>query len=235
LFSSYIEDEISQEERRHLEAHVMGCRRCSLGLREVRATMSILSQELPLVAPSAHFDEDVYARIRSGEGLRPTARELIRELLAPFRPWVAASVGVSAAVVAFALSPFGQTMLHTAASNGHVTQQAAGIATAPVPAPSGDVTPPAASTGPERILAERTGSSGPAASSVRRSAPVMASTTLRSSTEPDSIVDGRIPRQRYTDEIINDQFYLERGLEGQQNPSVVPVNETQDDGVYIVF
>src|SRR5262249_43440708 len=85
LFSSYIEDEISQEERRHLEAHLMGCRRCSLAIREVRATLSML-ERMPLAEPSAHFDEDVYARIRSGEGLRPTVRDMILELLAPLRP-----------------------------------------------------------------------------------------------------------------------------------------------------
>jgi hypothetical protein len=49
----------------------------------------------------------------------------------------------------------------------------------------------------------------------------------------DSIVDGAIPRQRYTDEIINDQFYIERGPQAQ-DPAVVPVNDT-GDGVYIVF
>jgi len=47
-------------------------------------------------------------------------------------------------------------------------------------------------------------------------------------------VDGQIPRQSYTDEIINDRFYIERGPQGQ-NPVVVPVNDTGDDGVYIVF
>ncbi|HZE18900.1 MAG TPA: zf-HC2 domain-containing protein, partial [Candidatus Angelobacter sp.] len=55
LFSSYVEDEISQEERRHLEAHLMGCRRCSLAMREVRATMSLLEQ-MPAIAPSQNFD-----------------------------------------------------------------------------------------------------------------------------------------------------------------------------------
>ena len=44
LFSSYLEDEISQEERRNVESHLMGCRRCSLAMREVRATMSMLAR-----------------------------------------------------------------------------------------------------------------------------------------------------------------------------------------------
>ena len=39
----------------------------------------------------------------------------------------------------------------------------------------------------------------------------------------DSIVDAGAPSQRYNDEIINDQFYLDRGSPGQ-DPSVVPVS-----------
>jgi|GEM_PF-2749941 len=233
LFSSYIEDEISQEERRHLEAHFMGCRRCSLAIREVRATLSML-ERMPLVQPSAHFDEDVYARVRSGEGLRPTAREVILELLAPLRPrtWIAAGAGVSAAVVALALSPVGQTFLHSGTAWTQASRTPARTESA-VPSPSVVVAPPASVPAPGPTGAERTDSPG---ASVRRVAPVVASASLRSSTQQDSIVDGRIPRQRFTDEIINDQFYLERGLEGQQqNPSMVPVNETQDDGVYIIF
>ncbi len=157
------------------------------------------------------------------------------ELLAPFRPkaWVTASAGVSAAVVVLALSPFGQSLLHSNTALTHVSRtptQTAGVAASP----GAVVTPPAAVTTQDPTLAERPDAPSKGASSTRRAAPVVAS-ALRASTEPDSIVDGQIQRQRYSDEIINDQFYLERGLEGQQNPSVVPANETQDDGVYIVF
>jgi len=117
LFSSYIEDEISQEERRNLEAHFMGCRRCSVALRDLRATMTLVQREVPLVSTSAHFEEDVYAKIRSGEGLRPSAWELVRELLLPIRlrPAVMAGLGVSAVAVALTFSPVGQSLLRPAA------------------------------------------------------------------------------------------------------------------------
>ena len=105
----------------------MGCRRCSVALRDLRATMSVLQREAPMVEPSAHFDEDVFAKIRSGEGLRPSAWELVRELLSPLRirPVAMAGAGVFAMVVAFAISPLGQGLFRSSetltASRGPVT------------------------------------------------------------------------------------------------------------------
>jgi anti-sigma factor RsiW len=225
LFSSYVEDEISQEERRDVEAHLMGCRRCSVALSDVRATMSIL-EEMPLVEPSAHFDEDVYAKIRSGEGLRPTALELIRELLSPFRlkPVYMAGAGASAVAVALLLSPVGQGFLRparTPMSASRVQGTAAGV----IPAPAASVA--------QTVARETAAAPSRGAPSSRSTGSVVASMTQTTPAARDT-VDGRAPRQRYTDEIINDQFYLDHGPQGQ-DPSVVPVNETQDDGVYIVF
>jgi len=103
----------------------------------------------------------------------------------------------------------------------------------PTPASAAKVEPgPAAGSAssqtPAPVLVERNapspGIASRPASSVVASAPA----------GRDSVVNGRAPSPRYTDEIINDQFYLERGGQGQ-DPSIVPVNETQDDGVYIVF
>ncbi|HXF59761.1 MAG TPA: zf-HC2 domain-containing protein [Candidatus Saccharimonadales bacterium] len=227
LFSSYIEDEISQEERRNVEAHFMGCRRCSLALREVRATMSFLSREVPLAEPSPHFDEDVYARIRSGEGLRPSAWELLRELVPSLRlrPVYLAGAGVSALAVALAFSPMGQGLLRQAPAvmtASHAPASTPGATTvAPVPAPA-------------TVVAERNVAPEPRPASPGRAGSVVASAPRTASAVQDSIVDGSAPVQRYNDEIINDQFYLDRGRPGQ-DPSVVPVNATQDDGVYIIF
>ncbi|HEY2925107.1 MAG TPA: zf-HC2 domain-containing protein [Candidatus Eisenbacteria bacterium] len=229
LFSSYIEDEISQEERRTLEAHLMGCRRCSLAMREVRATMSLL-ERMPEVAPSAHFDEDVFARIRSGEGLRPSAAELIRELLVParLRPVFMAGAGVCAVFLAVLVSPVGNDWLrsnHTAPpSSASRPQEPATVAQV---AP--DVSSPSASISTEPSVP----SPGRATPAQRRTS-VVASASEPTSAGRDSIVDGGIPRQLYNDEIINDQFYIERGRQGQ-DPTVVPVSGTADDGVYIVF
>lgn len=222
LFSSFVEDEISQEERRALEAHLMGCRRCSLGIREIKATMSVL-HDLPQVAPSAQFDEDVYARIRSGEGLRPTVGDVIREIFAPvrLRPVFMAGAAVCAVWIAVTLSPFGK---------GSTPIQGVDSRTAVRPSsdPSPGATPTPTSDAAPAIPAGRAAAPPPEAVSVVASAPHHTAATQ------DSIVDTQIPEQGYKDEIINDQFYLERGLEGQ-NPAVVPVNTTSDDGVYIIF
>ena len=224
LFSSYIEDEISQEERRNLESHLMGCRRCSLAMREVRATMSLLEQ-MPEVVPSPRFDEDVYARIRSGEGIRPSAAELIREFLSPIRlrPVFMAGAGVCAVFIAVLVSPVGKSWMHASSSappmsaaQGPGVPSEPGIASAPAAAVAGPSAPVRESG---HVPAER-------------AAPVVAS--VAHAMQADSILDGRIPRQSYNDEIINDPFYIERGRQGQ-DPAVVPVNETADDGVYIIF
>lgn len=223
LFSSFIEDEISQEERRNLEAHFMGCRRCSLALRDVRATMSFL-ERMPLVEPSAHFDEDVVAKIRSGEGLRPSAWELLRELVGSFRlrPVYLAGAGVSAMAVALAFSPIGQGLLR---------QTPAVMTASHAPATEPTISAPALAPAP--VVAERNVAPEPRPAFTGRTGSVVASVPTASALQ-DSIVDGSAPLQRYNDEIINDQFYLDRGRPGQ-DPSVVPVNATQDDGVYIVF
>lgn len=223
LFSSYIEDEISQEERRALEAHFMGCRSCTLGMREVRATMGLM-ERMPQVAPSAHFDEDVFARIRSGEGLRPSPADLIRELFSParLRPAFMVGAGVCAVFIAVMLSPVGQGRLHPKSTNPGVAIREL-APTAGAPREMG----PSAPTAPVSEI-------GRTAAPVNRDvAPVVASVPTRAAMR-DSVVDGTVPQQRYTDEIINDKFYLERGAEGQ-DPTVVPVNQTPDDGVYIIF
>src|SRR6185295_8828747 len=89
---------------------------------------------------------------------------------------------------------------------------------APVPAPA-------------TVVAERNAAPEPRPASPGRTGSVVASAPRAAAAVQDSIVDGSAPVQRYNDEIINDQFYLDRGRPGQ-DPSVVPVNATQDDGVY---
>jgi len=232
LFSSYVEDEISQEERRNVESHIMGCRRCSLALREVRATMSMLASIPEVeVQPRAHFDEDVYSRIRSGEGLRPTAVEWLRELLVParLRPVFMAGAGVCAVAIATLVSPFGQSLLHPAAVNSSIVARPE--ATATESSPRG-AAPGAGITAPATTLVQTAPTPGPAPR--ERTSSVIAAASQQNPAGGDSIVDGRIDRPRYDDQIINDTFYLERGSQGQ-NPAIVPVNETQGDGVYVIF
>ena len=233
LFSSYLEDEISQEERRNVESHLMGCRRCSLAMREVRATMSMLARTPEAeVQPSAHFDEDVYARIRSGEGLRPTAVEWIRELLVPtrLRPAFMAGAGVCAVAIATLVSPFGQSLLHPAAVNSSIAARPEG--TSSVGLPSHEAAPASGISAPATTVVQTTPAPGSAPR--QRMSSAIASASQPNPVASDSIVDSRIDRPHFDDQIINDTFYLERGSQGQ-NPAVVPVNETQGDGVYVIF
>jgi len=232
LFSSYIEDEISQEERRNVESHLMGCRRCSLAMREVRATMSMLAGIPEVeVQPSAHFDEDVYARIRSGEGLRPTAVEWIRELFVParLRPVFMAGAGVCAVAIAAFVSPLGQSFVHRTEVSATVAARPEATATESSPR---EAVPAPGMTAPSTTLVQTTPT--PRATPRERTSSVIAAASQQNPVAGDSIVDGRIDRPRYDDQIINDTFYLERGSQGQ-NPAIVPVNETQGDGVYVIF
>ena len=78
LYAAFIEDELSQEEQRSLEAHLMGCRRCSVAVKELRETLALVNASaLPTVETSPHFEEEIFDRIRSGEALRPTLIEWI--------------------------------------------------------------------------------------------------------------------------------------------------------------
>ena len=102
LFSALIEDELSQNERRSLESHLLSCRKCSVSLKETRAAMDLF-QSLPMEDTSPHFEEDVMVRIRSGEGLRPSLIEWLRGMLAPpawLRPVAVAGAGACAVCVA---------------------------------------------------------------------------------------------------------------------------------------
>ncbi len=217
FFSSYLEDEISQEERRALEAHLMGCRRCSLGIRETRAAMSLM-QQMPPVAPSARFDDDLYARIRSGEGLSTSPADILREIFSParLRPVFVTGAALCAVFIGFVLSPVAREWAHR-------TPSAPPLASVQASRPA----PSVAATGPAQTKAAPV---VPETQSARPQASVVASAPRPRAAVRDSIVDSKIPEQRYMDEIINDQFYIERGRE-----SVVPVNETSDDGVYIIF
>ena len=235
LFSSYVEDEISQEERRGLEAHLMGCRRCSLAMRETRSMVSLL-ERMPEVKPSSHFDDDLFARIRSGEGLRPSAMEVIRELFSParLRPLYLAGAGACAVVLAFLVSPVGHGLLRTTVSAPPLNAAAPQIQSSVSPSAPSAVTAPAPTALAERAATAPSSTARLGGTPSRRNTSVVASSTRTAPADRDSIVDGSIPRQRYSDEIINDQFFIERGREGQ-DPAVVPVNETSDDGVYIIF
>jgi anti-sigma factor RsiW len=141
LFSAFIEDELSQEERRSLESHLLACRRCALSVKELRATLELCST-LPTFETDAHFEEDVMDRIRSGEALRPTLIEWLRETLTParLRPAFLAGATVCAAWIAV-------LMVHPSATHDALTPVATRTPAAGSASPQGS----AAVNGPEVV------------------------------------------------------------------------------------
>jgi hypothetical protein len=219
LFSALIEDELSQKERRDFEAHLLGCRRCSAGVRELRATLALV-RSVPAIETSPHFEEDVYARIRSGEALRPSVLEWVNGLLAPIRlrPLVAAGAGLCA--IAFAVV----MVFHPTVPGSTSPAPTASVTPSPVssiqPAPTASIQSP-------RLP-------GPGASG--RSATELAGVTdgAHQPAATDSAGSLARPEAGYQDEYIMDQFLLERAPAGR-DPSMVPVSGSQGDDVYITF
>jgi anti-sigma factor RsiW len=240
LFSALIEDELSQKERRFLESHLLSCRKCSVSLKETRAAMQLF-QSLPSEETSPHFEEDVMARIRSGEGLRPSLVEWARGLLAPawLRPVAVAGAGACAVwVAALIANPFLNPRKDTAP-----------IAAIEAPAPSADaVSAPSTTNDPEAGVVqgpttpvapgtELAGVSVQPSRTASREASTRADATASRETPAQGLTGGELPNPGagYIDEYITDQFYLERGNGGSGTPSVTPVSGRPSDDVYIVF
>jgi hypothetical protein len=238
LYSSFLEDELSQKERRSFETHLLSCRRCSLAIREVRATIDMV-QMLPEAETSPHFEEDVLARIRSGEAMRPSVADWVRGLLEPARLRPVFLAGAAACAVWIAVILTGSNgLLHSAQtvarSTGQTTVPGAAVSQAPSlasTAGSSTTTPASAgnslaSTTPTTTprVAKKGARSGDAAWADRQWAGTSGN---QDSTLPN-------PGARYVDEYITDQFYIDRGFEGQ-SPSVTPVSDHPSDDVEIQF
>ena len=251
LFSALVEDELSQKERRFLEAHLLSCRKCSVGLKEMRAAMELF-RDLPMEETSPHFEEDVMVRIRSGEGLRPSVTEWLRGILAPawLRPVAVAGAGACAvwiaALVAYpVLHPKDKpATVASAETSGSVTTQTSTPATpenADVPVvvantPS-DTAPSRSAEAAAPIVVESARRLPPATADARPSQPAGLATASRQAPVQGFTNGGdpSNPSAGYVDEYITDQFYLERGNGGSVNPSVTPVSERSSDDVYIIF
>jgi len=241
LYSAFIEDELSQEEQRSLEAHLMGCRRCSVAVKELRETLALMSA-LPSFETSPHFEEEVFDRIRSGEALRPTLIEWIGDFWTAerLRPVFLGGAAVCALWIAVIVArpgtffPSGGVDLNReAAAPSSVspgTGDAGSLAStsdgAEVPAPVFGPRMALASSAP--VAAARSAKRGSAAGGdvqwVDSQVPVAAGS--------DSAL--RDPGARFQDEYILDQFYLDRGT-GRDAPSIVPVSGNSTDDVYITF
>lgn len=240
LFSALIEDELSQKERRFLETHLLSCRKCSASLKETRAAME-LARHLPLEETSPHFEEDVMARIRSGEGLRPSLIEWARGLLAPawLRPAAVAGAGACAVwVAALLVGSYVHPDGNGAAPTASVTIPSPTVVEAP--APSAPEAPSASVAESRTEVADRTVARPRPAAPV--SEPVASESAGLAAASREIPFEGfkggselPNPATGYVDEYITDQFYLERGNGGTGNPSVTPVSGRPSDDVYIVF
>jgi anti-sigma factor RsiW len=237
LFSSFLEEELSQKERRVLESHLTECRRCTDAVEELRATVELVSS-LPTYETSPHFEDEILDRIRSGEALRPTLVEWLSEWLAPARLKPVFLAGATASAVWIALLLVHPTLqpastianrdsapaATTASPNTGVSNPSpapvlpAGsetIASAPQTAPS--LAPPAPQA-TKPATGRATGAGGDLAS--------------RPSSPSDSAASAT--SAPYQDEYILDQFYLNRSSDDGVH-SIVPVTGRASDDVYIVF
>lgn len=230
LFSSFVEEELSQRERRALEGHLEACTRCSTAVEELRQTVDLLSA-LPSYETGPAFEEEVMDRIRSGEALRPSLVEWMSEFFAParLRPAFLAGAAGCALWIAFLIANPGQK----AGPGSHASDIAR--ATPPAAAPSSPATPggttvaPSAPSAPAGDVVASATLATRGASDARVAAP---GTTSPSTGSADSA------RARdaapYQDEYILDQFYLNRSGEDGVH-SIVPVSGRTTDDVYITF
>ena len=248
LYSAFLEDELSQEERRSLEAHLMGCRRCALSVKELKATLEVMS-DLPAIETSPHFEEEIFDRIRSGEALRPTLIEWLGGFFTAdrLRPVFLTGAAVSALWIAVIvthpeayLSGFGAVANREAGTPANSPGTGSLASTDGASEAPGTTSAPAGPAfGPRAALASSETAGIPSSS---RRAPAN-----RAGTSGDQWVDSQMPvassgsdsllpdpGARFQDEYILDQFYLDRGTNrGAQ--SIVPVSGNSTDDVYITF
>ena len=237
LFSAFLEDELNQKERRSLEAHLLSCKRCSLDLREFRATLDVLPS-VPVYETSPHFEQDLLERIRSGEAMRPGVVEWLRSALAPdrLRPVFLAGAGACAVFIGFTvvarmdpslLSFVQQKKTNTVAMVTPPPAPAPAASTAPVNATPGDqrtVSIPAGTVTPK--LKGRAGASEGGYAWAERAVPAGQSAS-------DSVIPN--PASQYDDEYIQDQFYLNRTSTGTTSTTITPVSDQASDDATITF
>ncbi|HET9950450.1 MAG TPA: zf-HC2 domain-containing protein [Candidatus Eisenbacteria bacterium] len=251
LFSAFLDDELNQAERRKFESHLLGCRRCSQSLRELKGAMALVldASVATSAETSPHFEDDLMDRIRSGEAMRPTVIEWLHGLLTPqaLRPIFVVGASACAVVVAAFIIPGsplsvskGSTPSQVAAS-GPATPGAVAPAADRVAAPSTESVPSipanptlaAASTRPThetgRAAASQPSAGGNGIVEIADRVVPSAHAGL-DSTLPN-------PDSQFTDEYVTDRFFLQRGQTNSdpQQPSLVPVTDKTANGVYIEF
>jgi anti-sigma factor RsiW len=259
LLSAFLDDELSQAERRHFEAHLLGCRRCTQSLRELKSAMALVGDAAArsVVAPSPHFDNDLFARIRSGEAMRPSVIEWLQGFLMPERLRPAFLVGATACAVFVAVVLF-QDSSKKAGETPMLATGTSEVATPGAATPAAAESTPGASaavpvTG-EALASLPTPQDGP--SPARNPIPATRDASpnalrLASDADGNGIIeiadrvvpaaaglDSTIPNPgaQFVDEYVTDQFFLQRGrVVGDPQPSLVPVSGQNAGDVYIEF
>lgn len=229
LFSSFVEDELSQRERYALESHLEVCGRCASAVEELRATVNLLSA-LPSYETGPAFEEEVMDRIRSGEALRPSIVDWLAEHLAParLRPVFLAGAAGCALWIAVQVLPSlnpGSGPDPSASAPRGVAAGIAGNTTAP------SVGTTAAPTNVAPTAGDQVVASAPAA---KRASSIAAPSTLDGTATAAGAPDSARINTPYQDEYILDQFYLNRSGEDGVH-SIVPVSGRTTDDVYITF
>lgn len=243
LFSAFLDDELTQAERRHFESHLLGCRRCSQSVRELKGAMALVSEAVTASAieTSPHFEDDLMDRIRSGEAMRPTVVEWLQRFLVPERLGPAFLVGASACAV------FVAAVLFQGAMRPDVTKT-------PVMAGRSTSDPVTASpTVPVSSAVAELPAVAPPATTIASAVPTVNRTSAPRQSDANGIVeiaDRAIPTNRaeldsalpnpdaqFVDEYVTDHFFLQRGgvVSDPQQSSLVPVTDKGSDGVYIEF
>jgi hypothetical protein len=245
LFSAFLDDELNQAERRDFESHLLGCRRCSQSLRELKGAMALVldASVASAVETSPHFEDDLMVRIRSGEAMRPTVVEWLQGLLTPvrLRPFLVAGGAVCAVFVSVILfqghtsSNLGPDVATRDAAAPPATESSnsAANSAADLSAPT-----PVATT-PSPVLA----SSAPAASAAKADRAANGNGIIEVA---DRVVPGvrsgfdsalSNPDSQFVDEYVTDHFFLQRGPSASdpQQSTIVPVTDKTSDDVYIEF
>ncbi|HEU4333561.1 MAG TPA: zf-HC2 domain-containing protein, partial [Candidatus Eisenbacteria bacterium] len=186
-FSDFLDDALSQAERRSFEAHLLSCRRCSQSLREMKGAMALLGgvAKASVVETSPHFEDDLMDRIRSGEAMRPTVIEWLQGLLEParLRPVLMTGAAACALAVAILFVPHGDRNAPGTPGSGPIASS--NPAPAVVTAPPEGATPPAGETlSPAPVIASSTAPARPS-----RRAPADATPRLAGSDAPNGVIE----------------------------------------------
>jgi Predicted transmembrane transcriptional regulator (anti-sigma factor) len=81
LIDLYIDDELPEETRAHVERHLMRCPECAFHVRGIEQTKAMLCEACPIVESSPSFRERMAARLQDalGDVIRAEPTEDVRQ------------------------------------------------------------------------------------------------------------------------------------------------------------